>query len=191
MRRLVLLTALFSLFVCGSATAQQDADGDNTRPGADAYTQRVQAGIALLVVGDSGGATAAFRDAVGMDGNRPMAPYYLAAASRLSGNLEDALNGFRRAAELGQAEPRWRGRALQGVAETLERMQGRLEDARTAWLEYVRFADANSVVTFPQLGRARVSAIDALLEQERAYVDVRERIAARERENAQTRPRPR
>ena len=41
MRRLVLLTALFSLFVCGSATAQQDADGDNTRPGADAYTQRV------------------------------------------------------------------------------------------------------------------------------------------------------
>lgn len=194
MRRLVLHTMLFSWFVCATATAQADADGDTSRPGADAYTQRVQAGIALLVVGDNGGATRAFRDAIGMDGNRPMAPYYLAAASRLSGELDEALNGFRRAAELGQSEPRWRGRALQGIADTLERMEGRLEDARTAWQEYVRFADANSVVTFPQLGRARVSAIDLMLEQEHAYVQVRERIAERERENARgapARPRPR
>ena len=136
------------------------------------------------MAGDNGGARSAFTDAIAMDGSRPMAPYYLAAANRLAGNLEDALSGFRRAAELGGEHPRWKGRALQGVAETLERMEGRLEEARTAWQEYVRFADSNATVTFPQMGRARVSAIDQVLEQENAYQRVRERIAERERENA-------
>lgn len=191
MRRLLLPAALLSLFLCSSVHAQEDdPDGDapaaSETPGADEYTQRVQTGIAALVAGDTGGARSAFTDAIGMDGNRPMAPYYLAAANRMSGNLEDALSGFRRAAELAGEHPRWKGRALQGVAETLERIGGRLEDVRTAWQEYVSFADANVAVTFPQMGRARVSAVNLVIEQENAYVAVRERIAARERENAQS-----
>lgn len=189
MRRFVPPAVLLSMLLCASAHAQEaptDPDGESTTPGADEYTQRVQAGIALLVAGDNGGATNAFRDAVGMDGSRPMAPYYLAAANRMGGRLGDALDGFRRAAELAGERPRWKGRALQGVAETLERMDGRLEEARTAWQEYVRFADANVAVTFPAMGRARVSAVNLVIEQETAYVAVRERIAARERENAQS-----
>ena len=169
--------------------AAQSAGGEETvaRPGADAYTQRTQAGIALLTGGDTHGAMGAFREAIEMDGARPMAAYYLAAAQRMSGNLDEALAGFRRAAELAQSADaaRWQARALQGVADTLERMEGRIADARTAWEAYIAFADSHQTVAFPQMGRAHLAAIDRMLEQEGAYGDVRERIAARERELAE------
>ena len=72
------------LSLAAPAAAQEAA-----RPGADEYTRRIQQGIQLLLAGDSSGAQGAFRDAVGLDGDRPMALYYLATANRLSGNLED------------------------------------------------------------------------------------------------------
>lgn len=172
--------SVLAFSLASPAFAQEEA----ATPGADEYTQRVQAGIALVVAGDPTGAMAAFRDAIGLDATRPQAPYYLAAANRVAGNLEEALTGFQRAAELAEQSPRWRGRALQAVAATLERISGRIEDARTAWQAYVRFADSNATVTHPQLGRARIQALDVMNEQEQAYVAVRERIAQREREVA-------
>jgi tetratricopeptide (TPR) repeat protein len=183
MRTLSTIAALTCLLTASPGFAQEAAP----RPGADEYTQRVQAGIQLLTSGDTNGAMAAFREAVQLDGARPMAPYYLAAANRMSGHMDEALTGFRRAAELAQSatQPRWQGRALQAIADTLERIGGRLEETRNAWQEYVRFADANQAVTFPQLGRARVQAVNIVTEQEAAYVAVRERIAAREREHAE------
>lgn len=167
-----------------SPAGAQEAEG--ATPGADAYTQRIQQGIQLLTSGDTTGGINAFREAIALDAARPQAVYYLATANRLAGNVEDALNGFRDAAQKAQAanEPRWRARALQGVASTLERMDGRFEEASQAWQEYVRFADSNQTVSHPQMGRARVSAYTVMSEQERAYVAVRERIAERERERA-------
>jgi tetratricopeptide (TPR) repeat protein len=164
-----------------------EATEEAPQPGADLYTQRVQQGIQMLVSGDAAGATEAFEQAVALDGERPQAPYFLAEVQRLGGNLEPALEGFRRAAELaaGAEAPRWQARALQAVAMTLERMEGRIEDARSAWQEYIRFADAHQTVSHPQLGRARVQAVDMMNEQERVYVEVRERIAERERQAAE------
>lgn len=176
--RAALLSLGLSLAVAGPASAQ-DA------PGADAYTQRVQQGIALLVSGDAGGSMSVFRQAIASDGNRPEAIFYLACANRMAGNLQDAVTGFERAADMADSQPRWRARALEGVAMTLERMHGQLEQARAAWQAYVQFADTNAAIAHPQMGRARIQAIDVMVEQERAYVSVRERIAARERENAQ------
>ena len=179
-----LLIALLAL--PSAALAQETAGGEAPRPGADAYTQRTQAGIALLTGGDTPGALAAFREAIEMDGGRPMAPYYVAAAQRMSGELNAALTGFQQAAALAEAAnaPRWRARALQGVADTLERMEGRIQYARSACQAYIAFADANQAVAFPQMGRAHLAAIDRVLEQEGAYGDVRERFAARESERA-------
>lgn len=186
MRRL--LPAILLAFALANPAHAQEAEAAEEAaptPGADEYTQRVQAGIQRLVSGDSSGAMSAFREAIEMDSTRPQAPYYLASANRMAGNHEEALTGFRRAAELATDQPRWRGRALQGVASTLEQMEGRIEEARTAWQEYVRFAESASAVTFPLLGRARIQAIDVMNEQEQAYIRVRERIAARERERAE------
>ncbi|HHH28192.1 MAG TPA: hypothetical protein ENK57_07585 [Polyangiaceae bacterium] len=169
----------------GTAAAQDAPTQDAPTPGADEYTRRVQAGIQSAITGDRGAALAAFRDAIALDGSRPQAPYYLAATQRAAGELQDAVTGFERARDLAADSPRWRARALQAIADTLERMEGQLQQARAAWNAYVQFADANAAVSHPQMGRARAHAIDAMLEQERAFVSVRERIAARERENAE------
>ena len=178
------LVASLVLALSAPAVAQE-------RPAASEYVQRVQQGIALLTAGDAGGSINVFRQAVQLDGNRPEAIYYLACANRLTGSLDEAVRGFERAADVAETEPRWRARALQGISETLERMHGRVEDARRAWQAYVQFADRNATVAHPQLGRARIQAIDMMAEQERVYVEVRARIAARERENASARPRGR
>ena len=176
--------SLALVLLAAPASAQES---ETPPPGADEYTQQVQRGIAAAVSGDSSGALEAFRRAVSTDGSRPMAPYYVATLQRMGGNLDEALTGFQRAAELARSAnaPAWRARALQGVAMTLERMEGRLQDALAAWQEYVRFADANSTVAHPQLGRARVQAINIVVEQEAAYVTVRERIAEREAAQAE------
>lgn len=180
-RRTLPLVALL-LLVPALASAQNASPP--ARPGADEYTRRVRSGVEQLAHGDSAGAMETFRQAIALDGSRPEAPYYLATAQRMSGQLDDALSGFQAAAALAQAAslPRWRARALSAAAFTLERMQGRIEDARTAWQAYSSFADANPTLADPQLGRARVQAIDMMNEQENAYVAVRQRIAEREDE---------
>jgi hypothetical protein len=76
---------------------------------------------------------------------------------------------------------RFFSRALHGVASTYERMPDHLTDARTAWMEYTHFADGAARVAPGTIGRERVSTIDVAGEQERVYVDVRARIADRQR----------
>jgi len=184
MRSLTRALVALSLVVAAPAAAQEAEPPPEAAPaGADAYTQQVQEGIALLVAGDSQGAMAAFRRAASTDPARPQAPFYLASANRMAGNFQEAITGFERAADNAEDLPRWRARALQAVAETLERMDGQLEPAREAWQAYVRFADSHQAVAFPQIGRARIQAIDVVIEQERAYVEVRRRIAEREAES--------
>lgn len=181
------IVALLLCLVTAPALAQEDEEQAAPRPGADEYTRLVAEGVRLMAGGDTDGALDRLRQAVSMDGERPQAPYYLAVANRVAGAFDEALSGFSRTAQLAERaeEPRWQARALQGVASTLERMDDRLEDAREAWQAYVSFADAHTTVSFPQLGRARIQAIDILTEQETAYVQVRERIAEREREQAE------
>ncbi len=180
MRRLML--SWIALCLWPALASAQDAA--STPPHADEYTRALQSGIAQLAGGDPSGAITTFQRAVQLDGSRPQAPYYIASAQRMGGDLDSALTGFQQAASLAQAAnlPRWRARALAAAAFTLERMEGRVEDARNAWQEYARFADTNPTVADPQLGRARVQAIDIMNEQETAYVNVRQRIAEREQE---------
>jgi tetratricopeptide (TPR) repeat protein len=169
----------------GAPPAQAGAHGGPTeRPHADETTQHVQHGIELLLRGDNAGAMSAFREAAGAEASRPEPQYYIGVANRMAGNFPDALAAFQQAAALAERgnAPSWRARALHGIASTLERMDGRADDARTAWQQYATFADANQRVASPQVGRARVQAIDVMNEQERVYVQVRQRIAEREEE---------
>lgn len=175
------------------APALASAQAPAERPSADAYTQEVQRGIEQLAGGDTAGATSTFRQALAREARRPEAQFYLATVLRMTGDLEGAVRGFQQSAALAQAAslPRWQARALHGVASTLERITGRIEEARAAWQAYSTFADANPTVAGAQLGRARVQAIDLMNEQEQAYVQVRRRIAEREEERRREQPRPR
>jgi uncharacterized iron-regulated protein len=74
---------------------------------------------------------------------------------------------------------------MQGGAEVLEELPGRLGDAREAWSQLLAFAQGNAGVMAAELPRARITAIDRASEQERTYIEVRQRIAAREQELAE------
>jgi tetratricopeptide (TPR) repeat protein len=152
----------------------------------DERTRHVRAAMERLSTGNAAGALEELRALTGADAEGPEARFYVATALRLSGDLEAAVAGFQQAAAAARAagEPRWEARALEGIATTFERMPGRLDAARAAWMEHVRFAEAHLDVADPQVGRARVQAIDIASEQETAYVEVRRRIAEREAERA-------
>ena len=112
---------------------------------------------------------------------------YQAMVARSRGDLPGALAKFRQAVGLAEAtgadEDGIRAKALLGIAMVLE-AQRQLADARTAFQVYVTFAEAHGgSPTFPASGRSRIQTIDRVDELDQAYREVRERIAAREREN--------
>jgi hypothetical protein len=194
MRRSLIALLLLCTPAVASAQRQPAAQPAANRPApaASPYVQKVANGIRLLVARDFDGSIASLREAVALEGGNPMAHYYLGEAQRMKGELAEAVEAFRAAARHGAqgTEPRWQARAMQGVAETLERIPERLPEARIAWQEYVRFADAHRDVSFPELGRQRIQVIDTWTELELVVVDVRRRIEERERENAANAARP-
>jgi hypothetical protein len=103
--------------------------------------------------------------------------------SRATGDTNAALDGFQDCLRFAREadDRRFVGRALHGLASTLERMPERTQDARNAWQEYVRFADTSGGAADGRIGRARIEAIDAWVALEQRMVEVRARIAERER----------
>ena len=169
--------------VASRASAQAaPAAASGTTPHAEACAE----GLGKLRAGDTDGAVAALRRAVQLEQGRPLAFYYLGEALRVQRNYADSLEMFRTASRLARAagDTRLEARSLQGVADTLERIEGKRNEARAAWAEYLVFANANSEVAFPALANARIQALDTVRELDETYADVRERIAIRARENA-------
>jgi tetratricopeptide (TPR) repeat protein len=144
-------------------------------------------GLARLRARDFEGALSALRRAVQVAGGDPYPYYCMGSAHRLRGQFAEALEMFRTARQLAQASgnARVEAVALAAVASTLEMLPNRLDEARAAWQEYVRVADANSAMVSPRVGRSRIQAIDAAKEIREAYAPVRQRIAERERQQQQ------
>ncbi len=172
------------------AAAQRAQPGQPAQPRApSAYQQAVQNGVRLVLARDFEGAITALRQAVQAEPSNPEAYYFIAEAQRMKGDLTEAVEAFRTALRMAEQanNNRFKARALQGVADSLEQIEGRTDDARTAWGAYGTFADGHRDVSFPDVGRARIAAMDAVAEQERAYVEVRRRIHDREEANARPR----
>lgn len=152
----------------------------------DEYARHLAAGTLAAAAGNTENAAQEFGLAVQTDPSRPEAVCLLAQAHRLRGDLAGALDSFGSCAQVARTagDARWTARAMHGLASTLERMPERLGEARAAWLDYVRFADGAAAVTTPQVGRARVTAVDVVQELERVTAQVRDRIAERERAGA-------
>lgn len=175
----------------GGTTAAQpaDADADPDRPQASEYLVLIQNAIRRAKNRDFDAAMEQLRDAFRLEPSNAIAFYYAAEIDRLQHNLPQALERFRTCQGFAEqtSDDAYQARCMQGMAETLERTEGQLEQARLAWAAYVEFADAHRQVSNPEVGRARLNAIDAQMEQDGAYAAVRERIAAREQENAASR----
>jgi hypothetical protein len=167
---LVTMVTLASL--AGSAEAQ-----------ATTYEARIRQAAVQVASGNREAGLAALRTAVAESPSRPEAICYLAEAYRAGGDFVAALENFQACLRVARSanDVGFTARAMHGVASTFERMPEHLTDARAAWLEYARFADGATSVASAQIGRERVTAIDVASEQERVYVEVRQRIAERER----------
>jgi tetratricopeptide (TPR) repeat protein len=182
----------FSVLLCSLASApvasaqEAEAEAADAPPSASPYILSVRNGIRLAMARDYDGALAALRGAIQENPSRPHAYYYAGEVHRMNNDLDGALRQFRQGAQIAeqaQDDMLW-SRCLKAVAETIERKEGALQQAREAWQQYARFADSHRTVANPEIARARIQAINQVIEQEAAYVAVRQRIAARERENA-------
>lgn len=171
MRLLLISLALVSSASVASAQA------------APTYEQRIRQATEQIAHGDRAAGMALLRDAVAEAPSRPDGYCTLAEGYRASGDFTAALDNFQTCLRWAReaSNQLYQARALHGVASSYERMPEHIADARTAWMEYAHFADGASRVASASEGRERVQAIDVAGEQERVYVDVRSRIADRER----------
>lgn len=189
--------------VQAQASDAEDTSSDSA-PAASEYQSQVATGIRRSANRDYGRAVEALRAAITMNEEAPDAHYYLASVLRQQGQFESALASFRATAEKAEAlgNSLWQARALQGSAETLERIATRpsegaaagaaidseaLQRAIEAWEAVLAFANAHSDTALMTLARSRTTSIHRVIEQDAAYAEIRARIAAREVELAEQR----
>ncbi len=184
---LLLLIGIPAITVLAQETEDGDAEetADSEPPRASEYQLKVQDAIRRAKNRDYDSAREALSEAFEMEPSNPAAFYIAGEIDRIQANLPQALERFRSCVQFaGQTnEDRYRARCLQAMAETLERTEGELEAALEAWRTYVEFADAHRSVSNPEIGRERINAINAQMQQAAEYVEVRERIEERERFN--------
>lgn len=168
------------------------ASGASAQAAAPTYEQRVRTATEGIAHGDRTAAMASLRTAIADAPSRPEAHCAIAEGYRAGGDFTAALDSFQTCLRWAREDDNvlYIARGLHGVASSYERLPEHLADARTAWQEYAHFADGASRVASASEGRERVQAIDVAGEQERVYVDVRARIAERERIARETPPAP-
>jgi tetratricopeptide (TPR) repeat protein len=142
------------------------------------YMDTVAKGVERFVGKDSTAAIDTFKRAIQLAPRNPLAHYLLAEAYLTQDNLGEASAAIDAAFEGDSKDATIRSHVLFVRAMILER-QKKWDEAKSAWQGYTehaaKYADAG---TFPQSGAERVRAITKLTELEKAYVAVRERIAA-------------
>lgn len=162
--------------------------------GRDSYASQVTGGARLILVGDFDGAVAALSEAAQSEPLKPDAFYLVGVAQKLKGDLETAIQTFRTAARIARDsnDALHEARCLHAIADTYERMaisgsgssrprgtvldMTHLNEARDAWSEVTSFAQAHTDIIKPLVSRARIQAIDQVIEQEQVYIEVRKRI---------------
>ncbi len=158
------------------AAAPAPAVPDRTPPAWNA----IQRGHRAYVARDFDTAVAAYREAAMSTPPLPVAHYFVACAQRAKNQWAEGIESFRTASRLaGDSDPSLKAKALFGIAMTMEIM-GQFPQARQAWLEYKTWCGANvSAQCFPATADGHVAAIDRLVELDRQYAAVRQRIAER------------
>lgn len=165
-----------------NAKSQADAgdrhDPDNVT-GISQFMETLVQGNAKYGAKDYPGAIDLYKRAIQLNPRSPLGPYMLGEAHLAMGNVSEAEAAFRQAEERSDSkDPALRSRVLFVVADVLER-QKKWEPARAAWQKYAehaaKFADAGA---FPESAKKRLEVLDAAIDREKKYAEVRARIAA-------------
>lgn len=170
----------------GAADAGERHDPDNVT-GISAYVETTLEGNERYAAKDFTGAIDRYKKAIVLAPKNPLAHYLLGEAYLATGNLPEAEAALHQASETSDSRnPALRSHVLFAVADCFERAK-KWPEAKAAWQAYNEHAakvpDAGA---FPASGAARIQAIDKLLEREKVYAAVRERIAAEKDGGAKT-----
>ena len=142
------------------------------------YMETIVKATALFQSKNRTGAVDTYRMAIQLNPRHPLAHLMLAQAYVSMGNLGEADAAIAQAFDTETKDARLRSHVLFVRADLFERQQ-KWDQAKVAWQAYMehaaKFADAGA---FPQSGAERLKALEKVAEQDKAYVAVRERIAA-------------
>ena len=163
------------------ATAKPPAepvfDSDN-KTAISKYNDTILKGNGKYLARDFPGAIDVYKSAIPLAPKNALGHYTLAETQIAANNLAEA------EASLSQAEANsddknagLRAKILFLQADVKER-QKRWDEAKTAWQLCADYASKHAGAGFQPSAASRIQAIDDMLKQEKAYVAVRERIAA-------------
>jgi tetratricopeptide (TPR) repeat protein len=161
-----------------------------SRTGISESMEALARGHQKIAQKDLPGAIALYKNAVKSSPNDPLGHYALGQAYILAEQVAEAETAYKQGLEVsaGRSTQAYgaavRSKLLFAYADVLER-QKRWADARAAWQAYgehaAKLGDAGA--GHPETARARIEAIEAWLELDRKYAEVRSNIA-REKEDA-------
>ncbi len=162
-----------------AAKSEEDRYDPDNITAISRYMETIVKGNERFVAKDYTAAIDTYKKAVQLSPKQALAHYLLAEAYIQQNNLGEAEAAIKEALEANDTgkNAALRSKVLFVAADILER-QKQWEKAKVAWQAYAehnaRYADAG----FPQTAAERIKAIQKVLDQEKAYVGVRERIAA-------------
>ncbi len=159
MRRSLSVLMLGSVVAISAVAFAAKDDKAKESPGAKAiseYDKTIVDAHKAFAAGVAGGAlddaVAGYRKAIGLDPNRPEGHLYLGGALYQKGDYaaaEEALTSAQNRAKSGGAYANYLGKAMFLIA-TVKEVQGKADEAKTAWKAYEDFAKANPDKTYPE-----------------------------------------
>jgi tetratricopeptide (TPR) repeat protein len=143
------------------------------------YMETIAKGNERFVAKDHTTAIDTYKKAIQLSPRNPLAPLLLAEAYLATGNMGEAEAAIEQAYEADSKNAVVRSHVLFLRADINER-QKKWEQAKAAWQAYAEYASKMSgdAGAFPQTAAERIKAIQKVVELEKSYVAVRERIAA-------------
>jgi tetratricopeptide (TPR) repeat protein len=162
---------------------EKAAEGHNDPENVTAISQYMETlvkGNERFVAHDTTAAIDHYKKAIQLSPKNPFGLYLLAEAHLSTGNIGEAEAAITEAVANSDARnPVLRGRCLFVAADIYER-QKKWDQAKTTWQQYAELAakHGDDGGLFPQSSAERLKAIQKVLDMEKAYVAVRERIAA-------------
>jgi tetratricopeptide (TPR) repeat protein len=167
--------------------AAGNADGGNSErydpQNISAISQSMEAlakGNERIEAKDTTAAIDHYRRGIQLAPKNPYAHYLLAEAQIVAGQLGEAEAAISEAQQYTDARnPQLRARVLFAAADIYER-EKKWDQAKAVWQQYADYAAklGGDGGMFPQSAAERLKSIQKVLEMEKAYVAVRERIAA-------------
>ena len=174
----IALGAIPFAFADGKTKSADDKYDPDNRTHISKFMETAVEGNKKLVSRDFPGAIQLYRQAIQLQPTNPLGHYLLGEAQSASGNLAEAEASWTQADNLGDKVPDVKVRILFCLADLKER-QKKWDDAKAAWQRYKEYIASHAGAGgAPASADARISAIDEMLKQDKAYDIVRQRIAA-------------